>query len=1073
MALNEKRTSTVILNGKQPAKTIKDLAADIRILSNHLKKLDKDSDAFKKGASKMRQLRKELGDANQQMRTTGRSWQRFWSTVKATTAGVLFGNVLTNLTTMVGQVIPNLIRKNAELSDSYADIRKTTGLTEEQVKNLDKTLGTFNTRTPRKELRELAVEAGRLGIEGVSNIAGFVKAADQIKVALGDDLGQDAAANLRVLGKLTEQFNVAEKEAVSFETALLKTGSAINELSASGSTQAEYLVNFTRRVSGVANSADLAIDKVLGIAATLDEAGQNVEVSGTTISKVLVKMFTDTETFATIAGMELQDFTKLLNTDANQALITFLEGLNNGNGSLTELATKLQDAELEGSRATAVLAALAANTEKLAEKQTISNKALVDGTSLTEEFNVKNQNLAATVDKIGRKLNSIWINSKLRKGVTAMVNLFGDLLGVNKELSDELEQQRVDLQLLEGKILRLNVGNEERVRLLKQLKEQYPGYLSDLDAEKATNDEITTSLRKVNEQLLNKIMLQQQDEAIRKQTDDMVETLREINSIELAWEKNINAVADKYGIVLDRSKSVVEMQKQLRKELEAMNVPFGDQQARSTISADAYARRNRLMRRSESQRSAQDVLQEERDRMAERLGLNSTESAGGGGGSPAAQEAEIDRLKGQLQSGGTSPGKEIDHQKEKLEQFLAHLNNLREQQRISLLSHHEQELAAIDAKYDDELEKLNHFLENKAITKEEYNLKADEIEALRREEHQLKEAAWAEEARLKEEEAQAQYLADKEAFLAELGQLQKTDAEREIDAINQRYDEMLSLAEMYGIDSMQIEALRQEELFNLRQYYRDKDLEAEADYRFRMQDVYANFYNALIGFMEGIGEEESSFSEFARGLAFFNLAISQARAVGNALQTSTAPTPDNIATGGLAGLAKFATISGAILTTANGLRALIAGESIPSYGRSTFFRDGGMLTVGPSHQAGGMALLGYNGTKQAELEGGEAILSRETVANNYSIVRQLLEQSTLKAGAAIPQFNYGGMIGAAQQMQPQNVTTTLDAAAFSRAVAEFSQAVKNIEAKVVFNNQLITDLRKNIERQQEQRARGY
>ncbi len=65
------------------------------------------------------------------------------------------------------------------------------------------------------------------------------------------------------------------------------------------------------------------------------------------------------------------------------------------------------------------------------------------------------------------------------------------------------------------------------------------------------------------------------------------------------------------------------------------------------------------------------------------------------------------------------------------------------------------------------------------------------------------------------------------------------------------------------------------------------------------------------------------------------------------------------------------------------------------------FARGGILD-GPSHAHGGMPVINPNtGRKVAEMEGGEAILSRRTYANNRSIIDTLLFSSMYRNGAAI------------------------------------------------------------------------
>src|SRR5690606_18723795 len=88
-----------------------------------------------------------------------------------------------------------------------------------------------------------------------------------------------------------------------------------------------YLVDFTKRLGGVAPSAGISMANILGFGATLDQLGQSVEVSGTAMSQIITNMFSDTATYARVAGMEVGEFSDLLKKDANEALLTLLGSL--------------------------------------------------------------------------------------------------------------------------------------------------------------------------------------------------------------------------------------------------------------------------------------------------------------------------------------------------------------------------------------------------------------------------------------------------------------------------------------------------------------------------------------------------------------------------------------------------------------------------------------------------------------------------------------------------------------------------------------------------------------------------
>ena len=301
--------------------------------------------------------------------------------------------------------IKSSVNAFAQFDDKLSDVQKTTGLTKDQVKALNAELEKLDSRTSQEGLLELARIAGKLGISAEKDVLAFVRAADKINIALSEDLGGNAEEAIGQLGKIVDIFKL--KDTYGIEDSLLKVGSAINSLGAAGTANEAYMVEFTKRVAGIAPAAGISIQQVLGLAATLDELGQTSEVSGTVVNNVIASMFKDTATYAKIAGMELTQFTNLLNTDANEAFIKVLEGAKGSGTGFAEMAVNLDQLGLDGARSTGVLAVLAQNIDKLREKQAFSNDEFQKGNSIITEFNTKNQNAQAELDKARKRFAEI------------------------------------------------------------------------------------------------------------------------------------------------------------------------------------------------------------------------------------------------------------------------------------------------------------------------------------------------------------------------------------------------------------------------------------------------------------------------------------------------------------------------------------------------------------------------------------------------------------------------------------------------------------------------------------------
>ena len=291
----------------------------------------------------------------------------------------------------------------ADMEEAESQVIKYTGMTKEQVKSLNEDLKQMDTRTARERLNALAGDAGRLGKSSKKDVLEFIDAADKINVALGEDLGEDAVKNI---GKLAMMFG--EDKEKGLRGAMLATGSAINAVGQTSSAAEAYLVDFTARVAGAANQAKISQANIIGFASVLDQNMLRDETAATAFQNVMMKMYQEPAKFAKIAGKDVAEFTKLLKTDANEAILQFLQSLNK-KGSLDQLAPLFDKMKLDGQGAASVLSVLAGKIEGIRVAQKTANEAYNEGTSIIDEFNVQNNTVQAGIDKSKKKFADLTI----------------------------------------------------------------------------------------------------------------------------------------------------------------------------------------------------------------------------------------------------------------------------------------------------------------------------------------------------------------------------------------------------------------------------------------------------------------------------------------------------------------------------------------------------------------------------------------------------------------------------------------------------------------------------------------
>ena len=377
--------------------TPKELQRTLKTLEKQLNNLERGSQEWKRQTEYIKRVREELDKVNRELRNGETFWERFnrkmndWQTTLAAGAAAVTGVV------MAGR---SAVNAYAEMDAEMANVRKYTGMTAEQVALLNKEFLKIDTRTSREDLNRLAQEAGRLGKTSQEDVLGFVKAADQINVAL-DDLGDGATLTL---SKLTNIFG--DEKRLGTERSLLAVGSVINELSQNCTASAPYLAQFSQRLAGVGAQAGMTIPQLMAFAAVLDSQGQAVEMSATALSKLIMDLFKETDKIAQATGLDLEKFKATLENSTNEGLLMLLDRLKQL-GGMDVLAPVFKDMGEEGARASAVISALAGNVDTVRWQQENANKAFQEATSVTKEFNVQNTTVQAELDKARKRLTEL------------------------------------------------------------------------------------------------------------------------------------------------------------------------------------------------------------------------------------------------------------------------------------------------------------------------------------------------------------------------------------------------------------------------------------------------------------------------------------------------------------------------------------------------------------------------------------------------------------------------------------------------------------------------------------------
>lgn len=534
------------------------------------------------GTQQWKDYNTQLGAVNTRMgEVSGKAKETSFSMGKLADGFNRYSSIALSLVAVIAGItmsLQSLIKGNAQLSDTMADVSKTTNLTAEEVRQLNAAFRNIDTRTAQADLLALATAAGKLGIRGKDNIEGFVRSADKLQVALGGDLGGDAEETAKKVGKLVDVFKM--KDTYDLADAMERTGSVINELGSNSSASESYIVDFTTRLAGIAPNAKIAYTEVAGLAATLDSLGQTEEMAATAAGTLIMDMFKNTAEYANTAGMSVKDFSQLLNTDANSAMIAVLENIKGNNDGMAEMALRMQDLGIDGARATSVIGVLANNTETLRQQQTLANTAFEQNISLQAEFDKKNNNFAATLDKIGKRMASAFISPAIVQGLEDITNKFYDLIKVTEQ--SKIEQERDRVLSLAGALTDSNLKLDDRKKILTELQGIAPEIVANLDAENLNYKTLADNVNKYNENVIRRIQLENlkdsQKDALQDYAELQMERAKLVADANKDMMKDFSDIASREGTVQERLKATlayIEEMKRKYAETSDMSKGFG------------------------------------------------------------------------------------------------------------------------------------------------------------------------------------------------------------------------------------------------------------------------------------------------------------------------------------------------------------------------------------------------------------------------------------------------------------------------------------------------------------------
>ena len=402
--MSQSALNDILARSKKGKASLDELRRAYKQLEEELNQINTKSKEFADKQKSMKELKNNIDKVTGAANKQGRAWQ----------------TALNNLTAYVGlfsafnmlkTYLFAIFRLNAKFAEQLTNIRKVALSTQEEVGNLSKELAKIDTRTSIEELNNLVYAGAKLGIT-TKDLAGFVRAADQVNVALKEDLGDEA---LTALAKITEVSGLIDKYGV--EDAMLRTGSAIFRLASTSTATSGKIVDFSNRLLALGDAATLTTPDILAIGSAVDSMALEPEVAATAFGKLVVELRKGTSSIEKDLGIAQGSLKKMIEEGKGMEAIQTIFHKMHESDNVFALNSLFKDLGSEdGARLTKVMVTMAEKVGMLDKAVAESNKAFREGSAVTVEYEMQQETAAAYMERAANLFEKQFVSADAASG---------------------------------------------------------------------------------------------------------------------------------------------------------------------------------------------------------------------------------------------------------------------------------------------------------------------------------------------------------------------------------------------------------------------------------------------------------------------------------------------------------------------------------------------------------------------------------------------------------------------------------------------------------------------------------
>ena len=446
-------SNTTLLNQKTEvlSETLKETENRLTALQQAQQKLD--DAGVDKHSAEYRDLQREIESTTQKITNLRNETSNFIKAGKeiekvGTTIynlGNTVDNVGSKLTTGLTLPIVALgtysVKSAMDFESAFAGVRKTVDATEEEYSEFREGILEMSKVLPAsaEEIAAVAEAAGQLGIQK-SAILSFTRT--MVDLGEASNMTSDEAATA-----LARFANITQMD----QSAFSNLGAVVTDLGNKLASTESEIVEMGLRLAGAGAQVGMTEDQILSFAGALSSVGIEAEAGGSAFSRVMVQMQLavekgndQLEQFAQVSGMSAEQFKIAFKEDAAGAIIAFINGLSNLDGTGKSAISVLDEMGLSEIRVRDTLLRASGAADLFNQSLEIGSKAWQENSALTKEANERYKTSESQLNMAQNKAKALAITmgDELLPHINDLLDFLGDLAESFADMTDE-EQQAV------------------------------------------------------------------------------------------------------------------------------------------------------------------------------------------------------------------------------------------------------------------------------------------------------------------------------------------------------------------------------------------------------------------------------------------------------------------------------------------------------------------------------------------------------------------------------------------------------------------------------------------------------